>query len=224
MTAVVIIFSILCLAIAVVAARRRHFLLPANENVETNFRAPLKTASLFAPDAAALAAKIENEKRQRERREERERTLAWASLIDFSQLPEFKNIADEKLRRDALDILTERAKTNEDVCALVEFVLANRAIEANKRLVRAFQTIWKLAPNRSQTINLLQLATEFNDADLFLETINDAEYFIRSGALHGLKANELRALASSHYWLLNEQARISGAGFMLKQKLHESNW
>ncbi len=190
---------------------------PENQFKNQSFAKPV---SLFEPDARALQ-QIEDSERTGDAAVERERVLAWASLIEFSALPEIKNIRNEKLRCDALEILTERARTDEDVCALVEFVLHHDEIIAKTRLVTAFQKVWERRPNRSSTIKMLHLAAESNDADLFLTVLTDAEQLIRAGKLADLTANELNNLADSHYWLLGEHARMSGAGFLLKQKLAE---
>lgn len=217
----VLIFTVLVLAIALVAARRRHFLLAADEDNRVNNRLPIKAVSLFAPNARALA-EIENQKLHRERAIERERTLAWASLVEFGALPEIKSIADEKLRRDALEILTERAAKDEDVCALVAFVLAHREIEPNNGLVRAFQKIWRREPNRLATVQMFRLAAETNDAELLLDVLTESEQFAAANKLNDLTASEISDLANSHYWLLDELARTSGAGFMLRQKFAQS--
>ena len=216
----------LTLLIVAVLAKRRHFLLSKREeNLSDNQldnQFSVKPASLFQPDAKELT-QIEHAQQQRSRAEETERALAWASLVDFSRLAEVKNIANENLRDAAFEILTERARADEDVKALIEFVLRCDQIKANKSLVRAFQLIWERQPDRNSTIKMLRLAAEADDADLFLTVLVETEQFIRSGKLTDLNHSELGDLADSHYWLLGEHARISGAGFLLKQKLFSVN-
>lgn len=220
----VLTISVFFLTVLIVAvlARRRHFLLSDSRENQFENQTPIKSVSLFSPDAKELA-QIERAQQRREHHEETERALAWASLVEFSRLTEIKNIADENLRGAALEILTERARTDEDVIALVEFVLQHDEARANKRLVRAFQQIWERQPNRNSTIKMFRLAAEADDADLFLTVLTETEQFIRSGKLNDVTTSEFNRLADSHYWLLGERARISGAGFLLKQKLFSVN-
>lgn len=214
----VLAFSILCLTLAVVAARRRHFLLQTSRENQSDYQSPVEAVSLFQTDARTVA-EVERQNRRRDLQQERARTLAWASLIEFADLPEIKNIADNKLRFDALEILTERAATDEEVRALVQFVLANEPSGASKQLLNRFQKIWEQTPDCVSTAQFFRLAAAAGDAELFLDVLNSSEQLIAAGKLRDLSASELRELANSHYWLLPESARISGAGFLLKQKL-----
>lgn len=181
---------------------------------------PLRPASLFAPDADVLKQIAQAELRG-ERLRERQKMLAWASLIHFSELPQIE-IKENKNWNYALGILTDRAERDEDICALISFVLANENLAVSSNLVNRFRQIWENAPALKQTAELFQLAARSNDADLFQEILIAAEQFVKNGKMADVSRNELRELADSHYWLLSSDARISGAGFWLKHKLRNS--
>ena len=182
---------------------------------------PHKPVTLFAPDAKLLA-EIEQAERYRKAAEESERVMAWASLVKFSELKEIPVTENKETANDALEILTDRARLNEDVLALCSFVVNHKTLNVNQKLVNKFQICWETAPNLQKTTEFFELALRADDARLFQSVFNEAEQFIKSGKLSDLNLNELRELASSHFWLLSSNARMSGAGFWLKQKLNHS--
>jgi hypothetical protein len=219
--AVLIFSAFLSVLAAFILFRRKHLRL---NTVENDFLPPRSAVSLFAP-SAKIASEIEREHHHRELSERRECILAWASIIEFSSLTEkIVSIEDEfclNIWTDALEILTERANTNEDVCALVSFVLRNEKLNVNNSIVENFRQIWEHAPDLPGTTKLFLLSARTTNANLFLETLVHAEQFVAAEKIN-LQHSELYDLAAAHYWLLPSAARTSGAGFLLKQKLADS--
>jgi hypothetical protein len=181
---------------------------------------PLKPVSLFTPDAKILA-KIEQAEHHRKTAEESERVMAWASLVPFSDLTEMPPTENKKIANDALEILTDRAHQSEDVLALCSFVLNHKSFNVNQKLTNKFQVCWENAPDLQKTNWIFELALRADNADLFQTVFNKAQQFINNGKLSDLSSDDLRELATSHFWLLSPNARMSGAGFWLKQKLNE---
>ncbi|HEX8264037.1 MAG TPA: hypothetical protein VF596_01330 [Pyrinomonadaceae bacterium] len=224
-----VIFSLsflILLALIYAASRRRreqHSFLPEAES-QNQLRLP-RVAALFAPTAQDLA-KIEQEKHHRQHAEQREKVLAWATLVDFSALENRPVLGDEKLWakswtknwNDAVDILTERARSEEDVRRLASFCLDNE-FNVNNTLFNAFQKIWAASPDTRTTTEMFRLAAKTDEADTFLDVLTEAEQSVKNGKLSEISAAELYRLAESHYWLLSQSARTSGAGFLIKEKM-----
>lgn len=222
MLAIAITISVLFLTMIFVATagRWRHFLFSKTRENEVSPKLPPQFVSLFAPDAKVLA-EIEGAQRRREIAENTDRLLAWASLIGFSELAEMPVAENKKISDDALEILTDRAATDEDICALVRFVLYHSQLNVNQKLTRKFQLFWESSPDLKKTIQLFEIAVRADDAPLFQSVFVAAEQFIETGKLSDLTKAELCQLAMSHFWLLSPNARMSGSGFWLKQKLHK---
>jgi hypothetical protein len=219
----IVIFSLsflILLALIVYAVRRRgqHSFLPEAESLQ--FQSP-RPALLFAPTAQDLA-RIEHEKRHFQLEEQREKLLSWATLVDFSALKKRPIATDEKLLskswNEALEILTERATSEQDIGALVSFALENK-FNVNKNLIASYRQNWECSPDPETTTRLFELLTLADDAELFTEVLNEAWELIKTGKLQ-LSRGELYELAGSHYWLLSPSARTSGAGFLLRQRIN----
>ncbi|MEP6925248.1 MAG: hypothetical protein ABI954_12345 [Pyrinomonadaceae bacterium] len=221
MLLVVLTISFLFLTLLFVAARRRHFLLPKTKENQIYSQLQPKFISLFTPDAKILA-EIEQTEHRRKIVEESERLMAWASLIKFSELTEMPLTQNKKIEHDALEILTDRALLDEDVLALVWFVVNHQNFNVNQKLIKKFQAVWENSPDMQKTTGLFELAIRTDNAQLFQSVFTEAEQFIKNDQLSDLRLGELRELASSHFWLLSPTARMSGAGFWLKQKLADS--
>jgi hypothetical protein len=220
-----VIFSLsflILLALIVYAASRRwreqHSFLPEIEQLQLKLP---QTAALFAPTARGLA-KIEQEKHHCQHAEQREKLLTWASLVDFSALENRPILGDKKLWAkswsEAVEILTERACTDNDVRRLASFCLDNQ-FNVNNTIINAFQKIWAASPDLRMTGEMFRLAAYADDAEALLEVLNEAEQFYKTGKLIDVSSSELSELAENHYWLPSQSARVSGTGFNLKERL-----
>jgi hypothetical protein len=224
-----VIFSLsflILLALIYAASRRRreqHSFLSEAES-QNQLHSP-RIAALFAPTARDLA-KIEQEKHHRQHAEQREKLLTWATLVDFSALNNRPIFQDENLFvknwtknwNEAVGILTERARSEEDVRRLASFCLDNE-FNVNNTLFNAFQNIWAASPDTRTTTEMFRLAAKTDEADTFLDVLTQAEQLVKNGRLSEISATELYRLAESHYWLLSQQTRTSGAGFLIKEKM-----
>lgn len=219
-------FLILLALIVYAASRRRreqHSFLPEAES-QNQLHSP-RVAALFALTAQDLA-KIEQEKHHRQHAAQRENLLTWATLVDFSALNNRPIIEDENLFtknwtknwNEAVEILTERARSDDDVRRLASFCLDNQ-FNVNSTIINAFQKIWAASPDLRTTGEMFRLAAAADNADALLDVLNEAEQFYQTGKLIDVSSSELSELAENHYWLLSQSARVSGAGFILKERL-----
>ena len=215
----VISISFIAIAVLIVYTIGRRLFFDEAES-QTRLQ-PLKPVTLFAPDAKILA-EIKQAEHARKAAEESEKLLAWASLVNFSELTKMPMAENKKILNEALEILTDRARLSEDVLALCSFVVNHKTLNVNQKLLNKFQLCWENAPDLQKTTQFFELALRADDADLFQSVVTSAEQLITNGNLSDLDLGELRELAASHFWLLSASARMSGAGFWLKQKLNHS--
>jgi hypothetical protein len=74
-------------------------------------------------------------------------------------------------------------------------------------------------PVRERIPVTLRVAALSDDASAFARAMSAVLLKWLEGRLSDSSADELRALFDAEYWLLSSEARRSGAGFQLKQKL-----
>ena len=224
-----VIFSLsflILLALIYAASRQRREQHSFLSEVESqNQLKSLRVAALFAPTTRDLA-KIEQEKHHRQYAEQREKLLTWATLVDFSALENRPVLGNEKLWakswtkswNEAVEILTERARSDDNVRRLASFCLDNQ-FNVNSTIINAFQKIWAASPDLRTTGEMFRLAAAADNADALLDVLNEAEQFYQTGKLADVSSLELSELAGNHYWLLSQSARVSGTGFILKERL-----
>lgn len=118
---------------------------------------------------------------------------------------------DEEIR------LFEREKAAQNRAEKID---AAQKVSAEKiELWRETQNVWLNEPNRRETIKLLRLATETENAKIFSET---AEYVLkvwRGQKIAGLSAADLADLLDSHWRTLPQQERTAGALFWLRRAI-----
>ena len=100
---------------------------------------------------------------------------------------------------------------------------AERIEQAKHDEVRRLQIEWRAIPNRQNTGDLLYLASQTGDAELFSDVSHEILKVFRETGIGGLSPNELAELMDSHYRLLPQAERSSGSLFWLKQEIAELN-
>ncbi|MEP6903227.1 MAG: hypothetical protein ABJA66_15870 [Actinomycetota bacterium] len=102
---------------------------------------------------------------------------------------------------------------------------AKKAEEARRILVEKiekvseFEKIWRASPDRKKTIELLFLASQSENAKTFSEISENVIKLWRENRIESLKAKDLAALLDSHFRILPQQERTSGAIFWLKGEI-----
>ena len=180
---------------------------------------PSRMGGLFStPDPADVAALLAAEN-------EAKNSALRAALVkragegDKKALDEASLVGDPTLYDEALDLLTERADSDQSLLSLVSYVARNDRLRVNLKLAAKFIESWKRTPDKATTARMLHVAALSGDAELYRQAIETAAQFRRDGVVESLNAEELRQLVESEYWLLPAASRNSGAGFVLKQAM-----
>ena len=103
--------------------------------------------------------------------------------------------------------------------ALAEQVARGEDLPSSTALASAVLEDWERDPARACVPVTLRVAALSGDAEAFEHTMTAVLRAWLEGKLSDSNADELRALFDAEYWLLSSEARRSGAGFQLKQKL-----
>ncbi len=178
--------------------------------------------SLFADTQQALdaSARALPEQRAQNYMEQRAAFMTRAASDDLSVLEDAQRTSDAALYRVVLDDLVERAlKADEKLSALVAYVKEHGTLRGSVKLAEAYGAVWQETPDRATTATMLHLAAIADDADTYRKAAEIACLIWQSGQLLQFNGEELRQLIDSQYWLLAADARRTGAGFVLKQRL-----
>lgn len=183
---------------------------------QKQFADPPVYRSLFEPSDTEMRA-LEIEQKAKQTEEQKRAIFACAEAGDFNALVEARNF-EIGFYDKVLSKLVETAETDENFASLCAFLEAND-LRTNAETVRKLETVWRKSPDKKDTIKLLHLAAKTESAEFFSETLENVIQHWRNGFLPQLTYENLLHLAESEFWLLPPDAKTSGAGFLLKQKL-----
>ena len=208
-----LLISATAASITFFVSRRKE--LPPIQPQET-FNTPPKYRSLFEPDEAELRQwqKEQDEKTTAEKAVElRLDLLTRAKKNDFNTLLEAKIYGNARLYDEVFQVLLQK-----DADKLTDFVTRN-SLTANADLVEL--SVKKLSenPNLDNLLKLVRLSALTNSAEIFLQVLETTSELWEQKRLNGISAEKLIEVLESHYWLLATEARVSGAGYLLKEKM-----
>ncbi|MFL6257771.1 MAG: hypothetical protein ACJ74T_22420 [Pyrinomonadaceae bacterium] len=146
-----------------------------------------------------------------------------AARGDLSALAEARATADRALYRFVLDGLVGRASGDAvRVRELAAHIAGGPDLRASPELAEMLLGEWRTEPRPVSTAELLRVSALSDDAGTFGRAVTEVLEAWEGGLLEGLGAEQLRSLFESEYWLLSSEAKRSGAGFVLKQKLADA--
>ena len=170
-------------------------------------------------DSYANALESLKEAEKRADAERRGALLDRAAQGDKSAL---EDACDDAVLYDAvLDALLERADNYKKLLALVSYIeRSERPLRLSVALAEKFLDAWKASPEKSRTASIaLHVSATADNAPAYQRAVEAVFALWQGGHLPDIRAEELRALFDGEYWVLSADARNSGAGFVLKQKL-----
>jgi hypothetical protein len=215
-----LILAALFVVAALVLKRRQQKLLTGRTQRELSQR---PARSLFAETQQALDETVPRslaEPPAQSYMQQRSAFMARTAAGDLSVLEDAHATGDAALYRVVLNALVERmARADEKLSALVAFVESHGALRGSVELAEVYSAVWQESPDRGRTATMLHLSALADDADTFRKAAEIAALFWQNGQLPGLTGEELRTLIDSQFWLISADARRTGAGFLLKQRL-----
>ena len=158
------------------------------------------------------------------KQEELEKSLLGrAALGDLEALRDAHAQKSPQLYRHVFDAMVERAAKNaDDLHLLAAFIMRDAELRTGSKLAELLLADWERNPTRAATAELLRVAALSDDAQIFERASEAVLHAWESARLNGLSAVELRSLIEAEYWLLSSEAKRSGAGFRLKQRLADT--
>ena len=192
---------------------RRKSLPPAQPD---SFELPNNYRSLFEPDEAELRVwqREQDEKAQAERQAElRQNLLRRAEEKDLNALLEAKIYGDSRLSDEVFQILLQK-----DADKLADFVTRN-GLTANADLVELSAKKLSENPTLDNLLKSVHLSALTNSAEIFLQVLETTNELYKAKRLNEISGEKLIEIFDSHYWLLATDARVSGAGYLLKERM-----
>jgi len=133
-----------------------------------------------------------------------------------------KNLAAESFRplfEPTEDELRACEREEKAQAAAKKAEAARQILVEKAEKVSEFEKVWSAAPDRKRTIELLFLASESESAKIFSEISENVIKLWRENRIENLTARDLADLLDSHFRLLPQQERTSGALFRLKEEI-----
>lgn len=182
---------------------------------------PLSPRSLFdQQEVQAEHARLLAAQAAEEAAEKNASLLARAAAGDVTALADAHRAKDAALYESVLRNLSGWAESSEaNLRALAAFVAQDADLRGNPALADAYAKLWRETCDRHSLAQMLHLAALSDDAQTFERGVEAACAALRAGRLKGVGSEELSTLIESEYWVLSSEARRSGAGFVLKEKL-----
>jgi hypothetical protein len=201
MSAILIVLVLLFLGIALAITNRKRIAITEYLPEPR----PLVPSSLFDAPSPQMIAEMDSE-------ELRTELLARARQGDVSVL-------DEARTNQALyhEVLTALLTHGSDVLELAAYVSRHVELRSNTHLAQSFIKYWDSSPNRSALATMLHLAALSDNADVYWLAVDVAKQAWDEGRLPQVSPKELAAAIEAEYWLMDAEARTSGAGFVLKR-------
>jgi hypothetical protein len=105
---------------------------------------------------------------------------------------------------------TAKAKTQE-----------TKLLESEEKVskVAGFMTIWRDLPSRKNTLELLYIASQSENATVYNDVAKSVLESWYNGKINNLSAEDLAQMLESHFWLLPGEQRTSGISFGLNQEI-----
>jgi len=145
-----------------------------------------------------------------------------ASSGDVSALHDAHALRDSALYGEALDALVAHAGDDAEQLRLVSStVIRSDELRGSAALARKLLDAWRESPDGFSAFEVLRAAALSDDASTFERAMTEILDAHLGGRLKSPAARELRELFESEFWVLSSEARRTGAGFALKQKLAE---
>ena len=146
-----------------------------------------------------------------------------AARGDLAALEEASASGDPVLYRFVLDGAVGRCANDEArLRELSAYVARGEGLRSSPELAEMLLGEWRRNPAPASTADLLRVSALSDDAGTFGRAVSEVLQLWEDGRLGGLGAEALRALFDAEYWLLSSEAKRSGAGFVLKQKLADA--
>lgn len=201
MSAILIVLVLLFIGIALAITNRKRIAITEYLPEPR----PLVPSSLFDSPSPQIIAEMDAE-------ELRTELLERVRQGDVSVL-------DEAHANKALyhEVLTALLTHGSDVPALAAYVSRHVELRTNPLLAQAFIKHWNAAPNRNELATMLHVAALSDNTDVYWLAVDVAKQAWDEGRLTQVSPKELAAAIEAEYWLLEPEARSSGAGYVLKR-------
>ncbi len=216
----ILFISVLLLAVAAFALRRRKRRAPPTESLLPSEARAFD--GLFAEERAEEMRRLAQIEAERRNQEERMRLLDRAAGGDKTALDEARVFDDAAFYREVLRRLAAHANGDEEALrSIAEHIARSGELRSSGEFAAMMIERWSEAPERLSLACALHLAALSDDADVFKRAVEVALRLFGEGRLPRVSAGDFLAAVESAYWLIEAEARSSGSIFLLKRLVAE---
>lgn len=213
-----LLIILLLLTVAAATAFALNLLFSENKPLKIEgYNESSQLRGLFEPDEAELRA-FQKEEEEKLRTGERLSLIQEAETLEASGNLKALSLAyeasDPVFYEEVLSTLFQ--STNAD---MLEKHLAKHSLPANAKIIKFFVNKFEQTASALDLTKALRLAASTNSAETYLQTVEKTVSLWDGHKQKEVSPETLLDIIDTHYWLLANEARISGAGFLLKEKL-----
>lgn len=165
----------------------------------------LLTILIVAAVVASIAVLLKTQKNRQ--------TLTSNNPKEF-ELPEYRSLFEPDEAEIRAFEQAEKAKAEAEKREEAKRILAEKAEK-----VREFQAVWQDLPNKKNTVELLYLASQSENGEVYLTAATEILEFWKEEKIVGFSAHDLADILESQFWLLPSEQRTSGVRFWLNQEI-----
>lgn len=173
-------------------------------------------AERHAEETRALAEENASARNEATRRQLLER----AAKGEIKALDEAHAFGDAQFYREVLQAIHTQANGNPKVLqSITKHIVESQKLRSTGELAETMIEMWSKFPGQHSLAEMLYLAALADDTAIFTRATNVALLSWREDQAGKVSAKEFLAMVESAYWLVADEVRTSGAGFLLKQAI-----
>ena len=175
---------------------------------------------LFAEQQAEESRQLAIAEAKLRDEDHRQRLLDRAADGDERALDEANKLDDAPFYAEVLRLLAGQANGDAELLrAIAEYIVDSQELRSSRAFTETMLEIWRAPLSQRSLVDMLYLSALADDAEVFKRAIEMALKLWRGDLRTKVTAKDILATVESAYWLMSEEVRYSGSGFLLKQTL-----
>jgi hypothetical protein len=147
--------------------------------------------------------------------------LERAARGDLTALNDATREQNRGFYSKALDALVGSCNEADGLSRIVSHITTSGELRPTVMLAERIIDAFKASPSLRLAADMLHVAALSDDAAVYQRAVDELLAAWQSGQLSQLSAEKLQKLIESQYWALAPEARLGGAGLVLKRRLAE---
>ncbi|HKX28044.1 MAG TPA: hypothetical protein VJ302_10150 [Blastocatellia bacterium] len=214
---ITIIFITILLVAATIMALSRGTRRPPTDQRPDRFE-PRAFEGLFAEEREEAAREQAEAETRLQTGHAIQLLLGRAAEGEVTVLDDAHERRDVEFYRQILQtLITQSGGRPEALRAVAAYIVGSRRLRSTPEFARTMIEVYGQSLDRSSLVEMVHLSGLSDDPATFEQAVDLAFARWREGKLPEVSAADLRTVVESAYWLLTDEVRFSGSGFLVKR-------